>query len=171
MDPMSEHLARTIIDARLAEAYQRRLLRRIEAEELAERRMKRRLVLARWRQRLAAAGATGGATRTLAMAGPAAPDSPPSAELASRLDAAAHRIAESGTASERRLIEAMSDVVQATAPGTAAALVDREGSEVARLRAFGLAHSHLVNVLGFREHAWLLDLLDGGRRDRSGLVA
>ena len=49
-----------------------------------------------------------------------------------------------------------------SAPGAAAALVDRDGTEVSRLRAFGLVHTHLLEALGPREHARLLDLLDGG---------
>jgi len=55
----------------------------------------------------------------------------------------------------------MADVAAPTAPGAAAALVDWDGSEASRLRAFGLLHSHLVDALGPRDHARLLDLLDG----------
>ena len=77
------------------------------------------------------------------------------------LDEAAHRVAELGTGSERRLLEAMAEVAAASAPGAAAALVDPEGSEASRLRAFGVVHTHVLEVLGRREHAWLLDLLDG----------
>jgi hypothetical protein len=170
MDPMSEHLARTIITARLADADQRRLGRAVEDGRRAERRTRRRLAVARWRQRIAARRTAHGASHTLAMAA-AAPARQPSAELAGRLDAAAHRNAERGTASERPLLEAMHDVIAASAPGTAAALVDPDGSEASRLRAFGVAHTHLVDELGPCEHAWLLDVLDGGSRERAGLVA
>ena len=83
------------------------------------------------------------------------------AELAQVLEEAAHRVAEQGTSSERRLLEAMSEVAAQSAPGAAAALVDPDGSETSRLRAFGIVHTHLLEVLGPREHAWLLDLLDG----------
>lgn len=84
-----------------------------------------------------------------------------SVELAEVLDQAAHRVAEQGTSAERRLLEAMSGVIAQSAPGVAAALGDPDGTEISRLRAFGLAQTHLLEVLGPREHAWLLDLLDG----------
>ena len=127
MDPMSEYLARAVIEARLVSTQGLRLGRRIEDERRAGRRRE-----------------------------------PPSVELAQVLEEAAHHVAEQGTSSERRLLEAMSEVVAQSAPGAAAALVDRDGTEVSRLRAFGLVHTHLLEVLGPREHAWLLDLLDGG---------
>jgi hypothetical protein len=76
------------------------------------------------------------------------------------LDAAAHRMDEHGTAEERRLLEAVAEVSAATSPGAAAALVDWSGTEVARQRAFGLLHGHVLRVLGGREHAWLLDLME-----------
>ncbi len=170
MDPMSEYLARSVINARLAEADQQRLGRRLEDDRRAQRRTRRRLAVARWWHRIMGSRTARGASATLAVAASAA-ERRPSAELADRLDAAAHRIAELGTASERLLLEAMHVVVEASAPGTAAALVDPEGSEAARLRAFGLAHSHLVDELGPREHGWLLDILDGVRGERDGLVA
>ena len=98
----------------------------------------------------------------------AAPQRPPSVELADLLDEAAHRIAEWGTGSERRVLEAMADVAAPTAPGAAAALVDWDGSEASRLRAFGLLHSHLLEALGPRDHARLLDLLDGTDAEDDG---
>ena len=98
----------------------------------------------------------------------AAPDRSPSVELAHVLDEAAHRIAESGTDAERHLLEAMADVVAPSAPGAAAALVDQAGTETSRLRAFGLLHSHLLEALGPRDHARLLDLLDGKAAERRG---
>ena len=160
MDPMSEYLVRATIDARLASAQERRPGHQIEKEERAERRRRRRLALARWWQSWVASGPEIGSWRLLA----AAPTRvlPPSVELAQVLDEAAHRIAELGTGSERRLLEAMAEVAADSAPGAAAALVDQEGSETSRLRAFGLVHAHLLGALGPREHAWLLDLLDGG---------
>ena len=35
------------------------------------------------------------------------------------------------------------------------------GREVSRLRAFAAVHTHVTQELGPREHAWLLDLLEG----------
>ena len=55
----------------------------------------------------------------------------------------------------------MAEVAAPSAPGAAAALVDRDGTETSRLRAFGLLHSHVLEALGPRDHARLLDLLDG----------
>lgn len=168
MDPMSEYLVRMSIDARLATAEEQRPGRRIEKERRAQRRQARRRALARWWQRRARRGFDLG---TLALAA-TAPSLPPTAELAQVLDQAAHRVAELGTGSERRLLEAMSEVAAPSAPGAAAALADRDGSEAARLRAFGVVHSHLLEELGPREHAWLLDLLDGAAGlERPGRVA
>lgn len=94
-------------------------------------------------------------------------------ELAQVLDQAAHRIAEKGTSAEHRLFEAMAEVAAQSAPGVAAALTDPDGTEISRLRAFGLAHTHLLESLGPREHAWLLDLLEGetGGLERSAVPA
>jgi hypothetical protein len=93
-------------------------------------------------------------------------------ELAHMLDAAARRIADEGTSAAGGLLHAMSKVTEQTAPGAAAALVDRNGTEISRLRAFGLLHSHLLNALGPREHAWLLGLVgDAGRLGHPQRVA
>lgn len=158
MDRMSEYLARATIDARLASAQERREGRQIENERRAERWRERRLAIARWWKSRAAhwpdVGARGLAEVT--------PVRRPSVELAQVLEEAAHRVAEQGTSSERRLLEAMSVVAAQSTPGAAVALVDGAGTEAARLRAFGHVHTHLLEVLGPREHAWLLDLLDGG---------
>ena len=62
----------------------------------------------------------------------------------------------------------MADVAAPTAPGAAAALVDRDGTEASRLRAFGLLHSHVLEALGPRDHARLLDLLDGTDAEDDG---
>jgi hypothetical protein len=95
----------------------------------------------------------------------------PSAELGQRLDEAAHRIAEHGTSGEARLLAAMAKVAAASAPGAAAALVDPEGTEVSRQRAYGVVHTHLVTSLGPREHGWLLALLDGDDLELPGRAA
>ena len=115
-------------------------------ERRAERRRRRRLALERWWRAWVANGPEIGSWRLLT----AAPtrDLPPSVELAQVLDEAAHRVAELGTGSERRLLEAMAEVAAESAPGAAAALVDAEGSEASRLRAFGVVHTHLLDALG-----------------------
>lgn len=165
---LNVYLARATIDARLASAHELRQGRRIDVERRAQRRRERRLAIVRWWQHRAWHGPDAGA-RTLV---PAAPVRSTSDRLAHVLEEAAHRVAEQGTSTERRLLEAMSEVAAQSAPGAAAALVDPDGTETSRLRAFGLVHSHLLNVLGTREHAWLLDLLDGaGGLEGPGRVA
>ena len=160
MDPMSEYLARATIDARLVLAQERRQGRQIGDERRAERRRQRGFAIARWWQGRLSRGSNVGA-RGLAAAA-STPVRPPTVELAQVLEEAAHHVAEQGTSSERRLLEAMSEVAAQSAPGAAAALVDRDGTEASRLRAFGLVHSHVLDALGPSEHAWLLDLLEGG---------
>jgi hypothetical protein len=157
MDPMSEYLARATIEARIAAAEAGRQGRQLERERRAERRRRRRLAVISWWQRSAARGYDFGSL-ALATAGP---QRPPSVELAHALDEAAHRIAAHGTDSERRVLAAMADVAAPSAPGAVAALVDRAGTETSRLRAFGVLHSHVLEALGPRDHARLLDLLDG----------
>lgn len=73
----------------------------------------------------------------------------------------AERIVESGTPVEERVLLAMAAAIRHVYPGTAAALVDRDGAEVARLRAFGVAHGVVVTVLGPRDRARLLGRILG----------
>ena len=136
MDPMSEYLARATIEARIAAA----------AGSAA------RGGSSRGRDAPSAADGTasrspGGGSVETARGYDArqpggwpspSPARPPSVELAQLLEEAAHHIAERGTGSERRLLEAMAEVAAPSAPGAAAALVDRDGAEASRLRAFGL---------------------------------
>ena len=159
MDPMSGLLAQTMIDSLIRQASQQRLGRQVEDDRRAARRTRRRRAVARWWERLASRAPVAG-SRRLAVAA-ATPARPPSIELAQVLEEAAHRIAEQGTSSEPLLLFAMSEVAAQSAPGAAAALVDPDGTEASRLRAFGLLHTHLLDALGPREHAWVLDLLEG----------
>ena len=78
------------------------------------------------------------------------------------LDGIAHRIAERGTATERVALLAVHDTARWSAPGASAALVDWEGSETARLRAFGVLHGVVLGDLGPEDRAWLLERLRGG---------
>jgi hypothetical protein len=166
MDAMSEDLARATIEARIADAQARRQGGQLEQERRAERRRRLRLAVTRWWQRRAARGYDLG---SLALAA-AAPDRPSSVQLGHVLDEAAHRIAEWGTGSELRVLEAIADVAAPTAPAAAAALVDRDGSEASRLRAFGLLHTHVLEALGPRDHARLLDLLAGKDAEADGTL-
>jgi len=72
-------------------------------------------------------------------------ESPP---LEAILDRTAERIVENGTRSEPTTLRAMAAATCHLCPGAAAALVDRDGSEVARLRAFGIVHGVVLRSLG-----------------------
>jgi hypothetical protein len=86
------------------------------------------------------------------------------------LDGTAHRIASRGTHSEALVLEALAAAARNLCPGAAAALVDWEGPEIARLRAFGIVHGALLGDLGSVSsaasgQAGLADLAWVGRRD------
>jgi hypothetical protein len=159
MDFMSPPLAELMMKTRLAEADERRLGHQIRTGKREERRRRRRPALDAWRQLRVQRRAGFRPRRLTAVAG--APALTPSAEVAQILDVAAHRVSELGTASEHALLQALSDVVAPTTPGAAAALVDARGTEISRLRAFGLVHAHVIEELGPRQHAHLLDLVGG----------
>jgi hypothetical protein len=170
MDLMNAELARVMIEARLAEADERRLADQFRKANRADRRRQRRLARHARRQRRAQRRAES-PKRTLTAVAPAA-QSGPSVEVARILDAAAHRVSEFGTASEPGLFQALAVVASPMAPGAAAALVDESGTEISRLRAFGLVHALVVEELGPLEHARLLDLIGGLGDDASpGRVA
>ena len=82
------------------------------------------------------------------------------AALAGMLDRAAHRVAERGTRTEARLLEAIAAAGGSACPGAAEALVDWDGSETARLRAFGIMHGVVLRATR-RERSWLLGRLLG----------
>lgn len=77
-------------------------------------------------------------------------------ELNTFLGLTAERIAAEGTASERRILDILADAARSIAPGVAAALEDWDGSEIARLRAFGIVHGVLVRELGVPAQAELV---------------
>ena len=156
MDPMSEYVARAVIEARLADGHEIQRGRQINHDRRAEWRRQRRLAIERWWRGRASRGSDPGQSTTHATT--TGPARQPSIELARILEAAACRVVERGTFSERRLLEAMSQVAATSVPDAAAAMLDQGGTESSRLRAFGLVHDHLLDVLGPREHAWLLDL-------------
>lgn len=86
-------------------------------------------------------------------------------DLARQLDAVlgevAARIAEHGTRSEAPILEAMAEAVDEASPGPAAALVDWNGAEVARLRAFGVVHGVVLSALDPYAQAFLVGLILG----------
>jgi hypothetical protein len=170
MDPMNEYLASATITERLAQAREQQPGRRIEAERRSDRRRRRRAALVGWWRGRSVHPTQAKAPRLVAAE--QTPIASASAEVAGLLEDAAYRIAEEGTATERRLLEAMAQVASESAPGASAALVDAEGSEASRLRAYGVVHSHLLDELGAREHAWLLELVqDDGSVELPGRVA
>jgi hypothetical protein len=82
-------------------------------------------------------------------------------ELEAILNRAADRIVDSGTHVESRILCAMASAARSVCPGAAAALVDWRGSEVARLRAFGIVHGAVLRKLSPREQSQLLEHLLG----------
>ena len=68
-------------------------------------------------------------------------------ELKEILDRIADRVAADGTRSESLALRMMESAARALCPGAAAALIDWNGSEVARLRAFGIVHGVLLRDL------------------------
>lgn len=83
-------------------------------------------------------------------------------DLARVLDEVAQRVVDHGTRSEARILHAMAGAARRARPGAAAALVDWQGAEVARLRAFGVVHGVVLH-LGPDAAADLLDRV----RDRA----
>jgi hypothetical protein len=154
---MSRDLAREIGRERAAGARHRRLVNEMKAARQAERRAKREAAGRWWRRR----GAPVGVGPALSAAS-APPPEDGTRELGVLLDRIAERIAEHGTATERPALEALHDTTRWAAPGASAALVDPDGSETARLRAFGVLHGVVLGVLGPEDRAWLLDRLRGG---------
>lgn len=80
-------------------------------------------------------------------------------ELNEQLNRIAERIVADGTQSESRALEAMADAAAGLNPGAAAALADWNGSEIARLRAFGIVHGVLMRELPSTAQAQLLTRL------------
>jgi len=68
-------------------------------------------------------------------------------ELIEILDRTAHRIVDDGTRTRSRTLQAMAAATQNLCPGAAASLVDWAGSEIARLRAFGIVHGVVLRDL------------------------
>lgn len=70
------------------------------------------------------------------------------------LNRTADRIVTDGTPTKSRTLEALAAATRELCPGAAAALVDWNGSEIARLRAFGIVHGVVLADLpvGARTH-------------------
>lgn len=82
-------------------------------------------------------------------------------ELGRVLGQVAERVVEHGTLTEARVLHAVAAASQEACPGAAAALVDWNGSEIARLRAFGIVHGVVLEVLGPLGRSVLLEQVLG----------
>ena len=82
-------------------------------------------------------------------------------ELIETLDRTAHHIVDHGTQTRSRTLHAMAVATQDWCPGAAGALVDWEGSEIARLRAFGIVHGVVLRDLSADAQEHLLRQLVG----------
>ena len=82
-------------------------------------------------------------------------------ELEHLLDRIADRIVDSGTQAESGTLCAMASAAQEACPGAAAALVDWNGSEIARLRAFGIVHGVVLRALATGARLRLLEEILG----------
>ncbi len=78
------------------------------------------------------------------------------------LDRVAQQIVEHGTSTEARVLEELSASALQFSPGAAAALVDWNGSEIARLRAYGIVHGVVLEALGPYQQSVLLARLRSG---------
>ena len=154
---MTRDVAREIDRGRAAGARHRRQLKEVKEARRAARLAKREAGGRWWRRRVVPL--RGQPTLTVA---PAPRPEDVTRTLDVLLDGIAQRIAERGTATELVALHAVHDATRWSAPGASAALVDWEGSETARLRAFGVLHGVVLGVLGPEDRAWLLDRLRGG---------
>lgn len=68
-------------------------------------------------------------------------------DLNELLNGTADRVVAGGTYAEAWTLEVIASAAATLSPGAAAALVDWDGSEVARLRAFGIVHGVLLREL------------------------
>ena len=172
MDDLHQALLHTVVDARLAEAEDRR---RARDDALGRRRARRaRRVNARswrplgpWPWRRSAPSAL----RPAAGLHPAAPPTPAAVELGRLLEDLAERALRDGTRSERAAIAAVTAATRAVAPGAAAAAVSLRSPEIARLRALAVLHGTALHRLPAWQQAALVDRLHGGSAPSEALAA
>jgi len=157
---MTRDVVRAMETQRAVDAQQRRLVGEARRARKAQRRAerdpagpRRRLPRLRWSRLGVQTG-----TALTAAPRPAAEDV--AAAVARLLDGVADRVLERGTGSERPALQAMADAVRVVAPGAADALVDWDGSEAMRVRAFSVLHGVVLHVLGSEDRAWLLEQLE-----------
>ena len=170
MDSLDQALVRAVIDARLAAAEQRRLAREATRARRAARPGPHR-PRPRWPWRRPAPVTAPAPAPTALHVAPAPAAVPTDVALSRILDDLSEDVAEHGTGSQRRMLAEVAAATRTMAPGAAAALVDRHGSEVARLRALGLLHGVARNELSSGEQARLLARLQGDTGTSRTLVA
>ena len=151
MNVQYEDLARAMVEERLASAQRRQVAVQAGRARSAER----RAVASRWWRRLLRRRPVGDASPAVTTPGPGP------VGLETMLDRTAQRIVEDGTRAESATLRAMSEATGHLSPGAAAALVDWDGSEPARLRAFGIVHGVILRDLSARDRSRLLARLIG----------
>ena len=137
----------------------RRDARAVRRDARAARRAGAQWSFGRWWATWLAADPDGGTPPLAAVAPP--PPEVVAEELGRLLERMAEQVVEHGTATERVALQTLADGTRWTAPGAAEALVDWEGTETARLRAFGILHGVVLSLLGDEDRWWLLERLRG----------
>ena len=178
MDSLDQAVVRAVIEARLAAAGERRLAHDAARDRRAARRDRRSEPTSRrarrtwpWRRQAPAPGRPPApATDALRMAQTPTRGSVTD-ELGRLLEDLIERVAEHGTDPDRGTLDELAASTRSVAPGAAAALVDRDGSEVARLRALGVLHGVALSDLTTQQQARLLDAMRGGTSRTQALVA
>jgi hypothetical protein len=80
-------------------------------------------------------------------------------ELMDTLDRTANCVIDDGTRTRSLTLQAMAAATQHVCPGAAMALVHWDGSEIARLRAFGVVHGAVLRDLPLETQEHLLGQL------------
>jgi len=165
---MTRDLVRAMEAQRAVDTEQRQLAGEARRGARARRRAERDTAGPRWRLPRPRWSRLRGRSRTALTTAPRPAAEEVAAALARLLDGVADRVVERGTGSERPALQAMADAARVSAPGAAAALVDWEGSEAMRVRAFSVLHGVALHVLGSEDRAWLLEQLEAPGSSESG---
>ena len=147
MHQLDPDLARTTILARLTTAKDARLARQARLAAREARRDRRQTAL---RHPSADADLR------------PAPSVPPVDDLERILAGLTERVAEDGTLAEVRALHAVAAAARDQSPGAAQALLDWEGAEVARLRAFGIVAGTVLRLNPGDRQQLVDNLLGGG---------
>jgi hypothetical protein len=159
----NQELARATVTEHLTAARGRHLAAQARAERREQRRDRRRQQRRdrRLERRAGRRAAVTPTARPYVVPVPADHADRTATLLHSALGRVAEHVAVSGTATETRVLVAMSAACRSTSPGAAAALVDWDAAEITRLRAFGILHVAVFEALEPEDRAWLLDQILG----------